>query len=283
MKISPSSRRSLCLLALFLLATALYSPATGLTPSGFGPGERLVYDVDWGMINAGTSELSIMDTLRCDEYLCYHLLSRANTNAFVSAFFRVDDRVESMMDVNGLFSRGFEKHLHEGSYREDRWFGIDQERQVVYQLESEANTKYAADTISVNRGVQDILSALQYVRHMDFRPGDEIHLQTVDNFKPYELVVKVHRRERIKVPAGRFNCLVVEPLMKSTGLFKAKGKMTIWLTDDERRLPVLMKSKILIGSVSARLVEYTPGRPLALHTPTAPLSTPGVFPTVIDK
>jgi hypothetical protein len=261
MKLSSPGRFSLLLI--FLLVWGVRPAITQSTiPSGFGPGERLLYDVDWGFINAGETELSILDTVRVDSNLCYHLLSRTTSNAFVTALFRVNDRVESMMDVEGHFSRGFEKHLREGEYREDRWFRIDQEAGLVFQLDTTAATKYAADTLEVEFGVQDVLSALQYVRLQDLSPGDEIRVMTVDNLKPYELVVKIHRRQRVKVPAGRFDCLVVEPLLKSTGLFKSQGKLTIWLTDDERRLPVLMKSKILIGSVSARLVEYTPGIPL---------------------
>ncbi|MBL7033605.1 MAG: DUF3108 domain-containing protein, partial [Candidatus Delongbacteria bacterium] len=243
-KSPPVSLVSLFLVLFLLSVTPVDSYCT--IPSGFGPGEQLIYDVDWGLINAGETELSILDTVRVNGHLCYHLLSRTHSNNFVTTFFKVDDRVESMMDVAGLFSRGFQKHLREGDYREDRWFRISQEEQLVFQLDTTATTKYTADTLQVEFGVQDVLSALQYVRLQDLEPGTEIRVMTVDNLNPYELVVKVHRRQRVKVPAGRFDCLVVEPLLKSTGLFKSKGKLTIWLTDDERRLPVLMKSKILI-------------------------------------
>jgi hypothetical protein len=261
MSLSLPSRCSLLLICLLVLGVKPAVTQSSI-PSGFGPGERLIYDVDWGFINAGKTELSILDTVRVDGNLCYHLLSRTHSNAFVTTLFKVDDRVESMMDVEGHFSRGFEKHLREGDYREDRWFRINQEAGIVFQLDTTAATKYAADTLEVEFGVQDVLSALQFVRLQDFGPGDEIRVMTVDNLKPYELVVKIHRRQRVKVPAGRFDCVVVEPLLKSTGLFKSQGKLTIWFTDDERQLPVLMKSKILIGSVSARLIEYTPGTPI---------------------
>ena len=234
-----SLKNIISILFVGLLLTAAI-PISGLctAPSGFGPGEKLEYDVDWGLINAGSTELSIRDTVRVDGHLCYRMISRTTSNAFVTAFFKVDDRVKSMMDVEGLYSRGFQKHLREGDYREDRWFKINQELGQVFQLDTTAATKYSADTVYVDFGVQDVLSALQYVRFQDLVPGSEIRLQTVDNLKPYELVVKVHRRQRIKVPAGRFDCLVVEPLLKSTGLFKSKGKLTIWMTDDERRLPI---------------------------------------------
>jgi hypothetical protein len=67
--------------------------------------------------------------------------------------------------------------------------------------------------------------------------------------------VKVHRRERVEVPVGEFDCLVVEPVMRSPGLFKQKGRILIWLTDDRRRIPVQVRSELPIGAISIVLVD----------------------------
>jgi hypothetical protein len=72
----------------------------------------------------------------------------------------------------------------------------------------------------------------------------------------YELDVKFKGRQQIKVDAGKFNCVIIEPLVKEGGLFKSEGRIYIWLTDDERRIPVMVTAKILIGSVDSELVEY---------------------------
>jgi hypothetical protein len=71
--------------------------------------------------------------------------------------------------------------------------------------------------------------------------------------------VRVLGRETVKTPAGKFKCVVLEPLLKAGGIFKNKGRLVIWLTDDERRIPVLMKSKVMIGSVKVVLREIRPG------------------------
>ena len=63
----------------------------------------------------------------------------------------------------------------------------------------------------------------------------------------------VHGREKVKVPAGEFSCLIIEPVLKDEGLFQQKGRLRIWVTDDARKLPVLMKSEILVGSIDVRL------------------------------
>jgi len=66
-------------------------------------------------------------------------------------------------------------------------------------------------------------------------------------------------RERVKVPAGEFDCVAIEPMLNAGGIFKNKGRLVIWITDDARRMPVLMRSKVTIGSVSVLLVEARPG------------------------
>jgi hypothetical protein len=74
-----------------------------------------------------------------------------------------------------------------------------------------------------------------------------------------DIVVKVIGKEKVTVPAGTFDCFVIEPIMEAGGLFKNSGKLTIWITDDNRRIPVLMKSKIPVGSIDAVLQEFRPG------------------------
>jgi len=65
--------------------------------------------------------------------------------------------------------------------------------------------------------------------------------------------VLVHGREKVEVPAGSFSCLIIEPVLKGEGLFQQKGRLRIWVTDDERKLPVLMKTEILIGTIDVKL------------------------------
>jgi hypothetical protein len=77
--------------------------------------------------------------------------------------------------------------------------------------------------------------------------------------KSQPLEVRVLGRERVSVPAGEFDCIAIEPVLKAGGIFKNKGRLVIWLTDDERRMPVQMKSKVTVGHISVVLMEARPG------------------------
>jgi len=93
---------------------------------------------------------------------------------------------------------------------------------------------------------------------MDLEVGKSVYIENHADRKNYPLEIRVLGRERIKVPAGEFDCIKVEPILRAAGLFKNEGRLTIWMTDDEHKIPVLMKSKVVIGSISASLthVDY---------------------------
>jgi len=219
--------------------------------SSFGVGERLEFSITYGPIVAGTAVMEVKEITRYNDHRCFRLVSTAESNKFFSVFFKVDDRVESLMDVYGLFSLHFEKHLREGKYRADRYVDFDHSQRLAFAAE---------DTIPIKQYVQDALSSLYYVRTLNLHPGNSVFVENHSDKKNYSLEVKVLRRERVRVPAGEFDCLVVEPMLRASGIFKHKGKLTVWLTDDRFRIPVLMKSKVAVGSIASKLKGYTLGK-----------------------
>ncbi|MDW7682434.1 MAG: DUF3108 domain-containing protein, partial [bacterium] len=176
---------------------------------------------------------------------CYKIQTDARSSAFFSAFFKVRDKVISYMDRQGLFSWGFEKHLREGSYASDQYVDYDQ-----FNGWAVTNKK---DSLRIPPCVHDILTSFYFVRTQSLEPGNSLFLDNHADNKLYPLEIKVHKKERIRVNAGTFDCIVVEPILRASGLFKSKGRLLVWLTDDERKIPVQMKSKIIIGYITAEL------------------------------
>lgn len=216
----------------------------------FGVNEKFSFEINYGFINAGGATMEVAGLIEYQNRPCYQIVTRAFSNSFFSKFFTVDDRVESIIDAVGMFSWRFEKNLREGGYRSDRQYSFDQRRNVVY---------FEKDTIEVSPYVQDALSSLFFVRTQELKVGKSVFIDNFTDGKKYALEVKVLRKETVKVPAGSFDCIVVEPLLKSVGVFKHEGNLTVWLTDDRLKMPVLMKSKVLIGSISAELSDYQLG------------------------
>ncbi len=216
----------------------------------FGVNEKFTFDINYGFINAGVATMEVVRLIEYESRPCYQIVSRANSNRFFSTFYKVDDRVESIIDAVGIFSWQFEKKLREGSYRSHRICSFDQRNHAVY---------YKDDTLAVPPFVQDALSVLYYIRTQKLEPGTTLYVDNFTDGKLYPLEVRILKRETITVKAGTFDCIVVEPLLKTVGVFKHTGKLKVWLTDDRLKMPVLMKSKVLVGSITAELIDYQLG------------------------
>jgi len=217
----------------------------------FGVGETLKFAIGWEKIVAGYAEVAVPEVREYRNRMCYRVRSTARSTRFFSTFFRVEDWAESFIDAREIIPLHFEKHLREGKYENDQLVDFYPEYGVALT---------PSDTVAVPPYVQDALSLLYFVRTQSLTVGDTL---VVDNFskdKSYPLVVRVIKRERVQVKAGTFNTIVVEPLLQAAGLFKHKGQLKVWLTDDRLKMPVLMKSKVIVGSIVAELEEYTLGR-----------------------
>lgn len=221
----------------------------------FGPGERLVFSLGYGFVSAGTAVIEVADTNTVAGHLCYRINSLTESNSFFDNFYKVRDTIVSQIDVDGLYSHHFFKALHEGSYDSRREVVFEQSRGLaLYTKDDEA-----VDTLEIRPYAQDIMSVMYFVRTLPLEVGKTITIQTVTGGEVVDLQVKVLERETVSVPAGEFKCLVVEPLMTTTGVFKHEGRIKVWLTDDRLRMPVLMKSKVVVGSIHGELEEFRLG------------------------
>ena len=217
----------------------------------FRPGESLKFSVQWGPIHAGTAYLQVPLLGEWDGHPSYTLLARAESNAFVSRFYKVRNRIESVWDRDGRFSHRYAEDRHEGHW-------VTQDSVVFDQERGEARYNDGR-TFPVPPRVQDALSAFYYTRFLALPIGGSVLFDYHASHKSQPLEVKVLGRERIETPAGKFNCVVIEPILHAGGVFKHNGRLVIWLTDDDRRMPVLMRSKVAIGSVSVVLQEAKVG------------------------
>jgi hypothetical protein len=221
------------------------------SPEPFRTGESLRFTVQYGFIHAGTAWLEVPEVRPWRGHEVYRLVARAESNAFFSRFYRVRNRIESLWDVHGRYSRRYSEDRHEGKFRQQNDIVFDPDRnEAVYS---------DGRIFPVPPRVQDALSAFYYARTQALPLGGSIVFHYHASRKSQPLQVRVLGRERIETPAGTFDCVAIEPVLKAGGIFKNSGRLVLWLTDDERRIPVLMRSKVAVGSISVVLAEMKTG------------------------
>ncbi len=234
-----------------LLLTSIYAEEfRTIENNAFREGEKLTFDVKYGFVTAGIAEMAIQNTRTLAGRDVYHVTFRVNTVPAFDPFFIVRDRYETFLDVEGLFPWRFEQHIREGKYTKDFSAFFDQRRGFA---------KTTGGTFEIPPNVNDILSAFYITRTFDFsdmKPGDRFHLENFYNDKVYPLDVIYLGKERITVEAGTFDCIIVEPLVVEGDLFKNEGNIIVWLSDDELKIPVKVKTKVIIGSIDSELTAY---------------------------
>jgi hypothetical protein len=252
---------SLVFLQITLLFPSLLAQKTGggaaeptrfrsIEQNAFGVGEELIFDVNYGFITAGQAMMTIPRYSWQKGRKCYEVQFLVKSKPLFDHLYYVRDRYETHIDAEGLFPWKFTQRIREGKYKRDFSARFDHEGQKAYTTEGE----YPLPPFT-----QDVLSAFYYMRSVDFsrlRPGQKMELQNFYKDTTYTLTVVYHRKETVKVGAGTFRTIVLEPIMEEGGLFKASGRILVWLTDDERRIPVQVDAEIPIGSITSELIEY---------------------------
>jgi len=217
----------------------------------FRPGESLKFSVRYGVISAGSAYLEVPEVKEWQGRETYILRARAESNSFFSKLYKVRNRIESTWDRRGQYSWRYTEDRREGGHRTKNEIRFDHDKhEAVYS---------DGQSFPVPPQVQDALSSFYFTRFQALLLGGSVVFDYHSSRKSQPLQVKVLGRDRVETPAGTFDCVVIEPLLKAGGIFKNKGRLVIWLTDDERRMPVMMRSKVAIGSISVVLVEAKRG------------------------
>ncbi|MGD8627661.1 MAG: DUF3108 domain-containing protein [bacterium] len=245
---------SRCTLLAFVLAALVSAPALPLRAGDlpFAVGEKLTFAIRYEFAKAGEASMEVKEKVECGSGgECFRLVSTAWSTMPFSLFFEVKDVVESYMDAEELYTWRYEKHLKEGNH----------EASEVVVFDQDANTATYPDgsVMDTPQRVQDVLSSLYFVRTMEIEVGKSIFIDNHADEKNYPLEVKVLKTERVKVPAGTFECYVLEPILKASGIFQHKGRLTVWLSTDPSHVPVMMKSSVAIGAINAVLIDIVRG------------------------
>ena len=246
-------------LVLALAATLLGAGASGAgtadaqqarrTP--FSAGEQATYQVKLGAISVGSGSLSVTGIQTIGGEQTFHtVMTLRGGNALV----RVNDRFESWIDTDGLFSRRFHQNQHEARFRRNRTYDFNPEARTFRRENGQTGT------LPTNQPLDD-LSFIYYARTLPLDPGATYTLPRYFKADGNPVVIQVLRRETITVPAGRFRTIVVRPVIKSDGLFGEGGRAEVYFSDDAHRIPVLIRSQgvALGGDLTMRLRTFRPG------------------------
>jgi hypothetical protein len=254
----------LCLLALgsALVPRAFSADKPAVTAPGqrltaFKPGETLTYEISWSnIVTAGTAVTEVKREQLSDGSVALKLIATSRSVGIVDKVYPVNDVIWSVFDPKAMQSLSFSLSESHGKKKRSRRLAFNHPAKSVISVVN----NNPPIVLPIPDQVQDALSSLYYLRTMkDFTSG-KIHVIKVhDSGKNWSVEVYVLGRETVKTPAGEFFTVKVKTYPKYDGVFMNKGEIFIWLTDDNRRIPVLMKSTISIGAIVSTLTAMDLG------------------------
>jgi hypothetical protein len=234
----------------------------GRTPVPFGVGERLDYEVRVSGIRVGGGfmEVGRLDSIRGREawHTSFGIKGRL-------AFFGVNDRYESWFDTRSLASLRYHQDIDEGSYERQSRFEIYPDRRV---FTDQKGGEYPTSEDPLDDG-----SFLYFLRTIPLEVGKEYAFDRYFRVDRNPVRIKVLRRERVSVPAGTFDAIVVQPIIKTKGIFSENGRAEVWLSDDEHRIVLQMKSRFSRFSLNLYLKSFRLANSVGAAPPVSAVRT----------
>jgi len=220
--------------------------------NAFTYGEKLTYRAHYGPLDGGKCYFIVGDMPeQVNNRNNYHIKVNAKSAGLVDFMFKVKDEFESYLDEEAIVPVKATKKIKEGNYTDSDFILFDHEKHVATSRRGK---------IDIVPNTQDIISAIYYARITDMsnvKPGDIFPVPFYLDGKNYELRFKYISRETIKTEAGTFRTIKVKPQLLEGRVFKDAEALTMWVTDDENKIPLRVESSIFVGSVKVDLIEMS--------------------------
>ena len=217
----------------------------------FKNGEVLEYRLHYGVISAGTAKLEVK---KLDKKIAgrdvYHIIGSGKTQGAFDWFFKVRDRYETFLDVDGVFPWLFVRNVNEGGYKINQTYKFAQTKNVIDNGEGK--------TFEAPAGIQDMLSSFYYARSIDYsnaKSGDVFTIWSFVDDEIWPLKIRYMGKGEVKVSGHKYKALKFHPVVQEGRLFENEEDVTVWISDDENKIPLLAQGKVLVGSVKMELTK----------------------------
>lgn len=232
------------LAALFAISAALATPTP--VEESYAKGETLDYTVSWMKVVGGTARMTVAPSGDSN----WRITSVAKSGGGLARFVKVRDEIETIVTRNDFSTLRYTKKLDE---RGDK---MEEVTTIEDGIASRKRKKIRK--VPVPYPVYDPISLIYYFRTLELAPGKMYEFTVISDGKLYTVHGRVVKREKVTTPLGTFDALMVEPQMASAGV-QREEQLFIWYSDDERRLPLRIRTEVKFGSVTATLKSVTTG------------------------
>jgi len=248
---------NLLLLSLIFSCNLIFSQNISVESiNRFETGELLEYRLHYGIFNTSYASLKLNNVI-LDNKSVYHAAGYGKTTGLARLFFKVEDYYDSYFDMSSINPIFFKRNIDEGGYTKNLEIVFDQEKQMAYINNIKEKKKTEVKTASNS---QDLISSLYYLRKFfkkeDIKENEYFNINMFYDSKNRFFELQYLGREVIRTRFGKIECLKFKPTTKRSRIFRGEGSITIWISNDQNRIPVRIQADLLIGSIKADLNNF---------------------------
>ena len=235
-------------------------------PAPFSIGEQMEYKVHYGFVNAAEAVMKIKphyEKIQGNE--CYGIVIEGRTVGMFSLFMRIRDEFGTYIDKDLIVPRKFYRKIEENKYRKHEIvdFDIENKKATVNNYDDEKEQWKTPEEFETYKNAQDLVSGYYYLRTLDFdqyAKGDTIDIKVFfdDESSNFQLIYL--GRESVKTKIGKYNSIVISPIMPENKLFDGRDAVKVWISDDRDKIPLKVKAKMFIGAVEIDIKKYKRGK-----------------------
>lgn len=222
----------------------------------FATGEWIKMRIHYGFVNAGYATLEIKDAVKNNKKV-HHVVGKGWTTGMTKLFFKVEDDYQSYFDKETGKPYQFIRKINEGGYTKNQVGYFNQDNNTVLVKDFKHKTE---KTFSVPDQVQDIVSSFYYLRNYPnidkLKPNESIAIDMFFDEETTKFKLKFIGREDINIKFGKISCMVFRPYVQAGRVFKEEESLTVWISDDDNRIPVRVKASLAVGSLKADLDAF---------------------------
>jgi len=249
---------------LFILSRMCFSQnECSVRNKAFAVGEELHFGViyNWGLIWLESAEATFKVGIGdFGNKTCFHFTGSGQTYPKYDWFFKVRDLFETYVDTSDFRPLKFKAEIHEGNKTEKHTYFFDKKLQKAYTIITRGKKPVKVDTVGTSPCTIDVLTAIYFARNLDYsksKPNDTIGISILLDGKIFPLYVRyLGKAEHTSKTLGKFKCIKFRPLLVEGSIFKEGEHMTVWVSDDENKLPLYIETEIIVGTVKVNLLSY---------------------------
>lgn len=222
----------------------------------YGDGENFKFRVHYGFVTAGTATLKVKNATVNGKDV-FHVRGYGSTVGVSKWFFKVEDDYQSFIDREKDIPYRFIRKIDEGGYTKDVQIDFNHSTSKATVMDKKHNE---TTVFSFPKDTQDMISAFYYLRNTldteKIKDGDVVEINMFFDKENYKFRLKFLGKEILDTNFGRIRTLIFRPYVQSGRVFKEKESLTVWISDDNNKIPLLIKADLAVGSLKATLTEF---------------------------